>query len=71
MDLLSTSDADGDLGKVVNAYTHAITARFPKTRYVVGFDANILFRLLWNLPDWMTDLALGLTYPTPQGRKGK
>ncbi|XP_067649352.1 dehydrogenase/reductase SDR family member 9-like isoform X2 [Haliotis asinina] len=68
MGLLSW-EADGNLDKVVDAYTHAITAVYPKTRYVVGVDANILFRLLWHVPDIITDLLLGLTYPRPQGQR--
>ena len=27
-------------------------------RYVVGKDANIIFRFMWNLPDWLCDFIL-------------
>ncbi|XP_071101971.1 dehydrogenase/reductase SDR family member 9-like [Haliotis cracherodii] len=69
MTLLSRWEADGNLDKVVDAYIHAITAVYPKTRYVVGVDANTIFTLLWNVPDRITDLILGLTYPRPQGER--
>ncbi|KAL3832402.1 hypothetical protein ACJMK2_024049 [Sinanodonta woodiana] len=45
--------------KVVDAYTHALTARFPKARYTVGWDANLFFRPLSLLPDWVADLIIG------------
>lgn len=47
-----------DTYKVVNAYFHAITARFPKTRYVVGVDGNIFLTLQWLLPEWIIDFLL-------------
>lgn len=55
--------------KVVDAYEHAITSRFPKVRYVVGWDANIPFRILWNFPEWITDFILSRTMCTPEGAK--
>ncbi|KAL5006911.1 hypothetical protein ScPMuIL_015717 [Solemya velum] len=58
--------ASPDVHQVVDAYTHALTARFPKTRYVVGWDGNYFFRPLWNLPTCLSDLILGYGYPTPK-----
>lgn len=40
-------------------------------RYVVGWDAQILFRLLWNLPEWLADFFVTLPMPTPEGVKTK
>ncbi|XP_041366242.1 retinol dehydrogenase 7-like [Gigantopelta aegis] len=54
--------------KVVDAYTHAITARFPKHRYLVGNDIQV-FRLVWNLPEWLSDWLLTLQTATPAGAK--
>lgn len=47
-----------DTFKVVNAYVHAITARYPKTRYVVGVDGNILLSINWLFPEWIVDFLL-------------
>ncbi|XP_060580958.1 17-beta-hydroxysteroid dehydrogenase type 6-like [Ruditapes philippinarum] len=40
---------------VVDAYIHAITAKFPRKRYLVGTDAKYTYRLLWNLPEFISD----------------
>lgn len=66
---LLTAIMSPKINKVVEAYEHAITARFPKTRYVVGWDAQIPFRILWNLPEWITDFILSKTMCTPKGAK--
>lgn len=58
-----------ELHKVVDAYEHAITARFPKARYVVGWDAQIFFRLLWNLPEWLSDYIACKNRNMPEGAK--
>ncbi|XP_052248577.1 retinol dehydrogenase 7-like, partial [Dreissena polymorpha] len=55
--------------KVVDAYDHAVLSMFPKNRYVVGFDANILFRILWNLPEWLSDFIVTRPMATPAGAK--
>ncbi|XP_046569857.1 retinol dehydrogenase 7-like [Haliotis rubra] len=52
---------------VVDAYTHAITAIFPRTRYLVGNDCKYYFRLLWNLPEWISDRILSANYEVPEG----
>lgn len=48
--------------KVVDAYIDALTARFPKTRYVVGSDARILL-LISMFPEWITDFVLSKLLP--------
>ncbi|KAL4222540.1 Retinol dehydrogenase 5 [Mactra antiquata] len=58
-----------DTYKVVDAYVHAITAKYPKARYVVGRDANIFFRLLWNLPEWLSDYIVCRGQIVPAGAK--
>ncbi|XP_060077548.1 short-chain dehydrogenase/reductase family 9C member 7-like [Ylistrum balloti] len=53
--------------KVVDAFTHALTAVYPRARYVVGFDANIQFRLIWTLPEWIGDRLVTSRFPKPAG----
>lgn len=56
MNLLTSSK----LHKVINAHVHAITATFPKTRYLIGYDANFFFWPMTVLPQRMSDaLAKG------------
>lgn len=56
----SASTVDGS----VRAIVHAMTARWPKTRYPVGLATNLLFRLRKWIPDrvldWMIVRSLGL-----------
>ncbi|XP_070206018.1 17-beta-hydroxysteroid dehydrogenase type 6-like [Littorina saxatilis] len=47
---------------VVEAYLHAISARYPRRRYVVGVDATLLFHPLSCLPDWVGDFVF-TTWP--------
>ena len=51
------------LWKVVEAYTHALTAKYPKYRYVIGIDAHFVTKVLANLPEWMADYAMFKTLP--------
>ncbi|XP_060085180.1 17-beta-hydroxysteroid dehydrogenase type 6-like [Ylistrum balloti] len=71
--LTTSLDFDGNmssnLNEVIEAYTHALTARFPKARYVVGWDANTLYRFLWTAPEWLCSFLLSRSWPTPQGVK--
>jgi hypothetical protein len=49
---------------VARAVAHALTSRFPRTRYLVGLDAQVIARLAWLLPDrvmdWIMACVLGL-----------
>lgn len=40
---------------VVDAYVDALTSKFPRPRYVVGWDARLIFVPLSFLPEWVTD----------------
>ena len=40
---------------VIDAYTHAITSKFPKARYVVGWDAKLFYVPLSFLPSFISD----------------
>ncbi|KAK3095713.1 hypothetical protein FSP39_017942 [Pinctada imbricata] len=54
---------------VIDAYVHALSARFPRYRYVIGWDANFLFRFLWTTPEWIVDPILAMQAPVPSGEK--
>ncbi len=43
------------ISDVVDAYEHALCARCPRARYVVGFDARYLFLPMTALPEWLSD----------------
>lgn len=49
------SSGSPHLWKVVNAYSHALTAKYPKYRYVLGMDAYFVMKILGNLPEWLLD----------------
>jgi len=42
---------------VTNSVLDALTTTFPRTRYLCGFDANILGRVVYFIPDFVMDLA--------------
>ncbi|GFS01819.1 retinol dehydrogenase 7 [Elysia marginata] len=47
-----------NVGSVIDAYTHAITAQVPRTRYVIGWDAKFITQSLCHLPDFLTDAVI-------------
>ena len=47
-----------DITPVVDGYIHAMTAMFPRGRYVIGMDAKLLYVPLSWLPEWLSDLLL-------------
>ena len=49
----------GDITPVLDAYTHALLGRFPRTRYLVGKSSGALM-LIQSLPEWIGDRILGL-----------
>jgi len=56
-----------DVSASMNDIEHAITARFPKSRYVIGFDSWLLGSFLPRLPSGVVDLAtlIYLGWPKP------
>ncbi|XP_059139689.1 retinol dehydrogenase 7-like isoform X2 [Physella acuta] len=44
--------------KVIDAYVHGLTSRFPRTRYVVGVDSRFILIPLSYLPTCFTDWLL-------------
>ena len=48
---------DADLMDVVHAYEHALLARYPRARYLVGKDA--VYKARWAaMPEWYSDWKL-------------
>jgi len=45
----------GNPQQVSDVYTHAVLAKYPKQRYLVGTDAWLLFSWLPLLPSWIAD----------------
>lgn len=45
---------------------HAITSTRPKLRYIIGWDANLLWRTASFLPTEMQDLVY-FSFPKPKG----
>ncbi|XP_021378236.1 retinol dehydrogenase 7-like [Mizuhopecten yessoensis] len=58
----------GRFYQVVDAYEHALTAKYPEGRYLVGKDSNTFFWLLYIAPEWLSAMALGIfNWPLPKG----
>ncbi|KAE9546284.1 hypothetical protein FO519_010504, partial [Halicephalobus sp. NKZ332] len=51
--------------EVVEAYYHAITSRFPKLRYAVGMDANLVYVPSSFLPTWLQDFVVRMITMEP------
>ncbi|XP_050412513.2 retinol dehydrogenase 7 isoform X2 [Patella vulgata] len=66
---LKVLDFPGNIDAVIDAYEHAITARYPKYRYLCGNDAKYFYRFLWTVPEWMSDFILCYSSPRPAGIK--
>ncbi|XP_067880889.1 retinol dehydrogenase 5 [Heterodontus francisci] len=56
---------DGDLSKVTNCMEHALTARYPRTRYAAGWDAKLFWVPLSYMPTVFSDFMLALLLPKP------
>jgi hypothetical protein len=63
----------GNIDPVIDAYQHALLGRFPRPRYIVGYDAKLIFVPLSFLPDWIADgflrLSMGRAFPLPAALK--
>ncbi|CAL8267781.1 unnamed protein product [Lota lota] len=55
-----------DLSKVTSCMEHALTARYPRTRYGVGWDARLFWIPLSYCPTVAADFLCGLLFPVPQ-----
>ena len=52
--------ASPDIYKVVDVIKHALTSSSPKTRYIVGWDANFLWIWLSRVPAQIGDAILSM-----------
>lgn len=57
-----------DISKVTWCMEHALTARFPRTRYSAGWDAKLLWIPLSYLPSFVSDFVVNVFLPSPGGR---
>lgn len=64
MGLLCSSD----ISKVTWCMEHALTARFPRTRYSAGWDAKLLWIPLTYLPTFVSDFVIRVLLPSPKGQ---
>ncbi|XP_068602536.1 retinol dehydrogenase 1 [Brachionichthys hirsutus] len=53
-----------DISRVTGCMEHALTARFPRTRYSVGWDAKLLWIPLSYLPSFVSDFIVSVLLPT-------
>ncbi|XP_074989708.1 retinol dehydrogenase 16-like [Calonectris borealis] len=55
------------LSRVTGVMAHALLARFPRSRYAAGWDAQLVFLPLSYCPAWLADATIGLFLPVPAG----
>uniref|UniRef100_A0A670JPG2 Retinol dehydrogenase 1 n=1 Tax=Podarcis muralis TaxID=64176 RepID=A0A670JPG2_PODMU len=58
---------DPDVSKVTKCMEHALTAKYPRTRYGVGWDAKLLWLPLSYAPTFLSDAILRMLFPVPAG----
>ncbi|XP_041807002.1 retinol dehydrogenase 1, partial [Chelmon rostratus] len=56
-----------DISKVTRCMEHALTARFPRTRYGAGWDAKLFWIPLSYLPSFVSDFVVRVLLPSPTG----
>ncbi|XP_053143864.1 17-beta-hydroxysteroid dehydrogenase type 6-like isoform X1 [Hemicordylus capensis] len=52
---------------VTDCMEHALTSRYPRSRYSAGWDAKLVFIPLSYLPSWIADYLLSVGFPRPAG----
>lgn len=57
-----------DISKVTWCMEHALTARFPRTRYGAGWDAKFIWIPLSYLPSFVSDFVIGMLLPPPKSQ---
>nr|XP_020645106.1 retinol dehydrogenase 7-like [Pogona vitticeps] len=57
-----------DISKVTECMEHALTAKYPRMRYGVGWDAKLLWLPLSYAPTFLSDWVLKMCFPLPRGR---
>ena len=61
VEIAAVQKAAKPMHHVVDAYEHVLLGRFPRARYLVGFDAQYLVTILRSLPEWLADWLLDMT----------
>ncbi|XP_050770165.1 retinol dehydrogenase 16-like isoform X2 [Gymnogyps californianus] len=56
---------NSNLTLVTDCMEHALTSRYPRTRYSAGWDAKLLYIPLSYLPSALTDVIFTWSYPKP------
>ncbi|XP_041856910.1 retinol dehydrogenase 1 [Melanotaenia boesemani] len=56
-----------DISKVTKCMEHALTARFPRTRYGAGWDAKLFWIPLSYFPTFVTDFVINALLPSLKG----
>ncbi|NWU73262.1 H17B6 dehydrogenase, partial [Pterocles burchelli] len=54
-----------NLSLVTDCMEHALTSRYPRSRYAAGWDAKLLYIPLSYLPSALTDFIFARSYPKP------
>ncbi|KAM9346837.1 retinol dehydrogenase 1 [Symphorus nematophorus] len=58
-----------DISKVTRCMEHALTARFPRTRYGAGWDAKLFWIPLSYLPSFVSDFVVNVLLPPPKDER--
>ncbi|TDH06934.1 hypothetical protein EPR50_G00118400 [Perca flavescens] len=58
-----------DISKVTRCMEHALTARFPRTRYGAGWDAKFFWIPLSYLPSFVSDFVINALLPLPKDKR--
>ncbi|NXL05731.1 RDH16 dehydrogenase, partial [Mesembrinibis cayennensis] len=61
----TVNKSSSNLTLVTDCMEHALTSRFPRTRYSAGWDAKLLYIPLSYLPSALTDAVAAWFYPKP------
>ncbi|XP_030310280.1 dehydrogenase/reductase SDR family member 9 [Calypte anna] len=56
---------DSDTSNVIKCMEHALTSKYPRTRYGAGWDAKFFGLLLSYAPSCLSDMLLRIIFPAP------
>ncbi|XP_013856923.1 retinol dehydrogenase 1 [Austrofundulus limnaeus] len=57
---------NSDISKVTRCMEHALTARYPRTRYGAGWDAKLIWIPLSYCPSFVVDFIMSVLLPLPK-----
>lgn len=55
-----------DISKVTSCMQHALSAKYPRTRYGAGWDAKLFWIPLSYLPSSVSDFVMTVLLPSPK-----